>query len=148
METLNASVADKAAIKAIMSALVDAWNVHDAKTYAALFTEESDFVNVMGLWMQGRSEIERGHAQVFATFLSESHLTIQDIQSKFLKPDVAILHCTWEIEGQKSPDGNHSLQSTGVWTAITIRQGNTWKIAALQNTGKVSLANPDLPPIH
>ena len=49
------------------------------KTYAALFTEDSDFVNVMGLWMQGRSEIERGHAQVFATFLSESHLTIKDI---------------------------------------------------------------------
>lgn len=147
METLNASVEDRAAIEAIMNALADAWNVHNAKTYAALFTEESDFVNVMGLWMQGRSEIERGHAKVFATFLSESHLTIKDTQIKFLKPDVAILHTEWQIEGQKSPDGSHSLQSTGVWTAVMVRE-DTWKIAALQNTGRVPLSNPDFSYTH
>ena len=97
MGTLNASVADEAAIAAIMTALADAWNIHDAKTYAALFTEESDFVNVMELWMQGKTEIERGHTQVFATFLSESYLTIKDTQIKFLQPDVATVHSTWEI---------------------------------------------------
>ena len=37
METLNASVANQAAIEAIMSALADAWNIHDAKTYAATY---------------------------------------------------------------------------------------------------------------
>lgn len=144
---LNASVTDEAALKALMSALEDAWNVRDAKTYAALFTKESDFVNVMGLWMQGRTEIEQGHAQVFATFMSKSYLTIKDTQVKFLKPDVAVLHCSWEIEGQQSPDENHSIPSTGLWTAVALRQ-ETWKIAALQNTGRVTLSSPELPPMH
>ncbi|NJK48836.1 SgcJ/EcaC family oxidoreductase [Candidatus Gracilibacteria bacterium] len=143
MSTSSTIFSDETAVQAIMTKFVDAWNVHDAKSYAALFAEDGDFVNVMGLWMKGRSAIEKGHAQVFSTFLSDSYLKITDTQIKFLKPDVAILHCTWEITGQKSPDGNHILQNTGVWTAIAARQETNWQIVALQNTGLIPMSvNP------
>ena len=73
-----------------------------------LLTEDSDFVNVMGLWMQGQSEIERGHALVFATFLSESCLTIKDTQIKFLQPDVSVARVASALAGKELlPHGNH-----------------------------------------
>src|SRR3546814_21022986 len=37
----------------------DAWNRHDAKAYAALFTQDGDVVNIVGWWWKGRDEIER-----------------------------------------------------------------------------------------
>jgi uncharacterized protein (TIGR02246 family) len=133
---------DEAAIKSVMQAFMEAWNTHDAGVYAGLFTEDADFVNVMGLWMKGRSEIEQGHRQVFSTFLSDSYLRIIETTVRFLKPDVAVLHSTWEITGQRSPDGEHSLRDTGVLTAVTIRHNTDWQITTLQNTGLVPLAAP------
>ena len=141
MSTLRASTQDEVAIKANMAAFADAWNIHSAKTLAALFAEDADFVNVMGLWLKGRAEIEQGHAQVFATFLSESHLNITDTQIKFFKADVALLHSSWEIVGQKSPDGEHQLHKNGILTALTTYKNNTWQIVALHNTGTIPLPN-------
>lgn len=141
MSTLRISTQDEVVIKENMAAFADAWNIHSAKALAALFTEDADFVNVMGLWLKGRAEIEQGHAQVFATFLSESHLSITDTQIKFLKPDVALLHSSWEIVGQRSPDGKHQLQRNGVLTAVTTYENGTWQIVALHNTGTVPLPN-------
>ena len=143
MTTSSTTTQTETAIQSVMAAFMNAWNTHDAKTYAALFTEDGDFVNVMGLWMKGRIAIKQGHRQVFSTFLKESLLKITDTQIKFLKPDIALLHCTWEISGQQSPDGSHVLQNTGVWTAIMIQQDD-WKIAALQNTGTIPLNHLDL----
>jgi hypothetical protein len=34
----------------------------------------------------------------FSTFLGESHLVIKETQVRFLSPDVAVLHCAWEID--------------------------------------------------
>ena len=93
------------AIKKNVTAFADAWNIHDAQAIAALFTDDADFINFMGGWMQGRAEIERGHAEIFASVMRQSHMTVTDTQVKFIKPDVAVVHAVWTLDGQITPDG-------------------------------------------
>src|ERR1700745_3587203 len=50
---------DEAAIRNVEKQQGEAWNRHDAKAYAALFTENGDCVNVVGWWWKGRAEIEQ-----------------------------------------------------------------------------------------
>ncbi|MEH2145344.1 SgcJ/EcaC family oxidoreductase [Nostoc sp.] len=142
MSTTETSAKDEAAIKAVIAAFAEAWNTKDAEPLAKLFAEDADFVDVIGRWFKGRTEIKQAHAQAFASFLSDSQMTIIDTPIKFLTPDIAVLHTTWEITKQKSPDGVHRLQDTGVLTAVTTRKENTWQIIAFHNTGTVPI--PDL----
>ena len=45
------------AIRAVMDRFMDAWNHHDAKAFAAVFSEDADFTNVRGVGASGRANI-------------------------------------------------------------------------------------------
>ena len=51
--TMTATGID-AVVSAVVTTVVDAWNRHDMKAYSALFTEDADFVNVVGMHFRGR----------------------------------------------------------------------------------------------
>ena len=40
---------DQETIRDVVAAFEDSWNRHDMETFAELFTEDADFVNVVGL---------------------------------------------------------------------------------------------------
>src|SRR6476646_8967541 len=70
---------DKAAIRDVVGTQqAAAWNKHDAKAYAALFTEDGDIVNVVGWWWKSRAEIERKLTDAYLFVFKESVLTIKD----------------------------------------------------------------------
>jgi len=54
-------------IETVVSAVVDAWNRHGMKAYAAQFTEDADFVNVVGMHFRGRPQIEAVHIDLHRT---------------------------------------------------------------------------------
>src|SRR5207253_8297114 len=53
----------------------EAWNQHDAKAYAALFTEDGDLVKVVGWWWKGRPQIEQKLTDAYIFVFRESTLT-------------------------------------------------------------------------
>ena len=48
MQTAQPTTDAKAQIANVVAALADSWNRHDMVAYAAQFTEDADFVNVIG----------------------------------------------------------------------------------------------------
>jgi ketosteroid isomerase-like protein len=56
---ISAQSTDEAEIKAVAMGQGETWTRHDAKGYAALFTEDSDVINVVGWWWKGRDQVER-----------------------------------------------------------------------------------------
>ena len=56
---------DEAAIRALEARLPEAWNRHDAKAFASVFTEDGDCVNIVGWWWKGRAEIEKKLTDAF-----------------------------------------------------------------------------------
>jgi hypothetical protein len=52
----------------------------------------------------------------------------------FLKPDVALVHATWEWPGFPLPAGKEAKDFKGIITMVMVKQADTWLIRAVQNT--------------
>jgi uncharacterized protein (TIGR02246 family) len=132
----GAQTADEAAIRAVATRQGEAWTRHDAKAYAALFTEDCDVVNVVGWWWKGRTELERKLTAAFAYVFSQSRLTITDVQVRLLSPRIALAHARWTMTGARTPPGVPEPRA-GIQTLVLTRQGAGWLIAGFQNTHSV-----------
>ena len=132
--------ADTAAIRTVQARQAETWNAHDARAYAALFTENGDVVNVVGWWWKGRPEIAEKLTAAFAFVFRDSTLTITDTTVRFLTPQIAIAHVTWTMTGARTPPGIPEPRQ-GIQTQVLQKVGDKWLIAAFQNTHAV----PEMP---
>jgi uncharacterized protein (TIGR02246 family) len=134
----------------------EAWNRHEAKAYASLFTENADCVNVVGWWWKGRAEIEQKLTAAYAFVFRESVLTITHVDVRLLTPTVAIAHVNWTMTGARTPQGFAKVQQ-GIQTETLMKSDQKWLIAAFQNTTSIpetpfaqgpppSTANPSVSP--
>jgi uncharacterized protein (TIGR02246 family) len=132
---------DKAAIRdVVQTRQADAWNKHDAKAYAALFTEDGDCVNVVGWWWKGRADIEKKLTDAYVFVFKESVLTIKDVEVRFLTPEIAVTHVRWTMTGARTPKGLPEPQQ-GIQTMTLQKQSGQWLIAVFQNTNAI----PEMP---
>jgi uncharacterized protein (TIGR02246 family) len=123
---------DRAEIRSVALRQGQVWG-HDAKAYAALCTEDCDVVNVVGWHWKGRAEVERKLTGAFQTMFRDSKLTITEVETRFLRPDVAVAHARWTMVGAKAPPGMPEPRH-GIQTLVFTRQSGRWLIAAFQNT--------------
>lgn len=133
--------ADEAGVRAVASGFVDDWNRHDMKAFAALFAEDADFVNVIGLRWRGRAEIQKEHEALHATRMKSSHLAAVETSVRFLRPDVAVVHVRWELTGDTGLEGTPLPPRKGVLMHVIVKTRDKWLITVSQNTDIVPLPN-------
>jgi uncharacterized protein (TIGR02246 family) len=131
---------DETAIRALETRQQEAFNHHDAKALASLFTEDGDLVNVVGWWWKGRVEIEKKLTDAHVYVLKESTLTITGVDIRFLTPEFAVAHVRWTMTGARTPAGVPAQQQ-GIQTHLLQKRGGQWLIAAFQNTNSL----PEMP---
>ena len=127
---------DEAQVREVATQQGDAWNRHDAKAYAGLFTEGADLVNVVGWWWKGRAEIERKLTVAYAHMFKDSTLTITEVQVRFLAPQIAVAHARWTMVGAKPPPGVPEPRE-GLQTLILKKHAGHWLIDVFQNTNAI-----------
>jgi uncharacterized protein (TIGR02246 family) len=127
---------DEAEIRNVETRQQEAWNHHDAKAYANLFTADGEVVNVVGWWWKGRAEIEKKLTDAYAFVFRESALTISDVQVKFLTPEIAVAHVKWTMVGARTPKGIPQPQQ-GIQIQVLQKQAGKWLIASFQNTNSI-----------
>ena len=127
---------DELAVRNLEKQQGEAWNRHDAKAYAALFTEDGDCVNVVGWWWKGRAEIEKKLTAAYAFVFRESVLTITDVNVRFPAPEMAIAHVRWSLVGARTPPNYPKVQQ-GIQTQTLQKQNGKWLITAFQNTNAI-----------
>lgn len=131
-----AQTMDDAAIRELQARQADAWNRHDATAYANLFTEDGEVVNVVGWWWKGRSQIESRLTDAFAFVFRDSRLTIADVQTRYLAPDLAVAHVLWTMSGAKTPTGIPEPRE-GIQIEVLKKINGKWLIYSFQNTNSV-----------
>ena len=136
----NSRERDETEIRKVETLQQEAWNRHDAKAYAYLFTENGDCVNVVGWWWKGRAEIERKLTDAYVFVFRESTLTVKDVDIKFLAPEIAVAHVRWTMVGARTPKGIPEPQQ-GIQVQVLQKQAGKWLIAVFQNTN----ALPEMP---
>ncbi len=130
------------AIRSVVDRFMDAWNRHDAKAFAAVFSEDADFTNVRGIGASGRAQIEAFHAPVFATIFGKSHQEYTDIKTRLIRPDVAAVDVHWEMTGVMDTQGNPRPNREGLLNFVMTKNAGQWEIVVMHNLDTSSLPPP------
>lgn len=133
---------DRAAAQALSTALIEAHNAHDAAALGALFTDDAEFVNIVGGRQTGRTAITKGHAAAFQGPLAGVVLALGGLDAKRIAPDIVLAHAEWD-RSQGPGAGPRTLPpGSGLFTMVIALEGDgTPKFAALSNVQH--LAKPD-----
>lgn len=120
-------------VESIAHRLIEAWNRHDARAFAAAFAADAEFTNVFGMQATGRGKIEEFHAPIFETMFKDSHLSVERVRSRLVRPDVATLDLRWSMTGARDPLGNEWPRRRGLISVVATRDDDEWSIATMHN---------------
>ena len=142
---MNDNAAARGEIEKVLTALQESWNRHDVPAYAAMWQEDADFVNVLGMYLKGRAALQAELEFLHADFFRDSQVRLTRRQIRFLAPHIALVHVWWEMTGARglpirNPDGSRS----GVFTHLMVSTPEGWRFAATQNTENAPM--PGAPP--
>lgn len=127
------------AVRRVVADFAEAINRGDTKSFAALFTEDADFVVIAGKSLKGRNEIATYHAGLFTGDFQDSHLGVTSVSVRFLRPDVAVARAAT----RRTENGGKAMRTSFPMFVLT-KQGEPWLIAAVQNT---LTSGPPVPPV-
>jgi uncharacterized protein (TIGR02246 family) len=125
---------DEEAIKKVIMEMTDAFNEHDAKRLAQVYTANADLVNVYGTWLNGAAAIEKGLSAMFENIIKGATLKTLDIKIRFINPGVAIGHVTNELREEAGPNGQKTPPQHERSLRIFVKDSSKWQVAAFHNT--------------
>jgi uncharacterized protein (TIGR02246 family) len=115
----------------LASRFVESWNHHDMVNFAELFHNDASFVNVTGLLMKGREEIELRHAATHAGPFQTSTLQMQIEDARQIVPGILVAHLRSSLHGDaRDPSGERQT----LFTFVLEFREDRWRIVAAQNT--------------
>src|SRR3954454_9743607 len=122
----------------IVDAFAAALNAKDAEALGALFSDDAEFVNILGMRMHGREGIVAGHAWAFAGPLQGRVIDFDAVDELQVTDDVTVVygHCVRRrlpdapVEGL--PDG------TSVLVFVLRRGADGWRAVAATNVTEAS----------
>ncbi|UWQ18560.1 SgcJ/EcaC family oxidoreductase [Jannaschia sp. M317] len=121
---------------AFVPAFVAAWMARDGAGLGALFAEDADFVNVVGIWWEDRAAIARAHGYALGSFFADTRLVAGRVKIRRMN-DVAVIHARMALTGQVAPDGTRAGPRTAILSFVLTRQGDGWLAVSAQNTDVV-----------
>jgi uncharacterized protein (TIGR02246 family) len=122
------AMSDEEMIQKIAGDFEAAWNAGDAQAIANLWTLDGDSIGPEGFVSNGRNEVQIRYAQGFEGVYKGTNVSITTSSIRFLQPDVAVVDGTYEITGIKDADGNDMPNIKGLFTNISVKEGDSWLI--------------------
>jgi uncharacterized protein (TIGR02246 family) len=117
----------------------EAWNAHDAKAFAAAFTEDADFTNVFGQNFISRNAIEEQHARIFSTIFKASSITEMKKRIKMISDEIAAVDVNWNMIGAVDMHGNPWPNRKGLLVLVMKRENDNWLILMMHNMDLLQL---------
>ncbi|MGH9689717.1 MAG: SgcJ/EcaC family oxidoreductase [Candidatus Acidiferrales bacterium] len=130
----NSAAGEEAAVKQTVNSFFDAFNKHDAHALAANFTEDADFINVLGVTTQGRKGVDEHYTTLFSDRFKDAHRTFSLKSVRFITPDVAAVTMEYELSGTKGPGGAEAPPAKGLYDWTLVKQNGRWLIATLHES--------------
>ncbi len=130
------------AVRQVAEEVGEAWARLDAKAMGAHYTEDADYVNIMGLVLEGRKAIEVRHAEIFTTVLRGSHASFEVRSVRMLAPGVALADVNGAVMDIKTPPTGLTLDADGAVRSrikhILIKKEGAWRVVSSQTTQVVA----------
>jgi uncharacterized protein (TIGR02246 family) len=115
-----------------------AWNAGDGSAWSADFSEDADFVNILGQLFEGRAAIAERHRQVLAGPFSGSQCVIKVRRIGALTANVLVIETVHEVRGFPALPPGVRATSVGLLQTrmkyLAVRRNDRWQFVAAQNT--------------
>ncbi|REL24117.1 SgcJ/EcaC family oxidoreductase [Rhodohalobacter sp. SW132] len=118
----------------IPARFTEAWNERDADKIAAIFDENAEFVNVVGIWWHSREEIRKAHDYGLRVIFNESTLITGKVTVKKLSSTVAVVHARMILKNQSNLEGKTPGGRQTIFSFVVHKKGEEWSCASAQNT--------------
>ncbi len=142
--TLAQSKTDEEVVGKLPQDFCDAWAKHDGHALAKIMAEDVDFVTVATTYLHGRADFEAFHVRLLGGRFKDSTITVLKTTTRFLRSDMAVVHWSWKIEGDKNPDGTARQPRYGMMTLVAEKQNGNWLVIVGQNTNASLGIPPEL----
>lgn len=110
-----------------------AWNARRADWLASLFVADADFINVVGIWWENRSDIQQAHDYGLRVIFNKSALKVGKVKVKWLSDDCAVVHARMRLSGQ-TPKEHWAGLRQNMFLFVLQKQGPYWLAVSAQNT--------------
>jgi uncharacterized protein (TIGR02246 family) len=116
-----------------------AWNRHDAKAWVSDFSDDAEFINILGMSLQGRAEIERRHDEIFRTIFARSRVVVKTRKVRLLGATAALAETDYELRDyDRLPPGIRATDNDGTLRTrlkyVWEQRPEGWRIVSAQNT--------------
>ena len=136
---------EEEAVHRLPQAFCDAWAKHDGHELAKIMADDVDFVTVATTYLHGRPDFETFHVRLLSGRFKEAMITPLQTTVRFLRPDMAVVHWSWKIEGDKNFDGVRRPEPRyGMMTMVAEKRSGTWLVVVAQNTNAILGIPPEL----
>jgi uncharacterized protein (TIGR02246 family) len=126
--TETAPMSDEDMIRARTDEFEQAVSSGDVKAIGALFVEDSDLVDQAGVMHHGRAAIEERYQKLFDGPYKGAQANLEVTSIRFVRPEIAIIDGTYELNGMKSPDGLPLGMIRGMFTNVSVKQNGQWML--------------------
>lgn len=136
--------ADEEAVGKLPQEFCDAWAKHDGHALAKIMAEDVDFVTVATTYLHGRMDFETFHVRLLSGRFKDSTMTVLKTTTRFLRQDMAVVHWSWRIEGDRNADGTPREPRFGMMTLVAEKKMGNWLVIVGQNTNAILGVPPEL----
>jgi uncharacterized protein (TIGR02246 family) len=120
---------ESAAIRKVVAGFEEAWNTHDMKALEKLFSEDAEFINVVGMHWRGRKAIVAAHAAYHETIFKNHRIKTDTVEIRTLGEGHAIAVATLTGDSFKTPDGQVIPMRQHRLTYVLTKGSDGWKIS-------------------
>lgn len=116
-----------------------AWNANDNVTYASVYTDDADFINIRGQVFTGRAAVAQLHGMIFAGPFKGSTIKVTTRLFKLVAPGLAVVDTDQEVTNFAFLPPGIVPTSTGLLVThfkyVAAQQADgSWKFVSGQNT--------------
>jgi uncharacterized protein (TIGR02246 family) len=129
----------------IPALFVEAWMQRDAGFLSSLFSEDAEFVNVVGLWWHNKEDIRKAHAFGFEKIFGDSNLRLMETTVKKLDDHIALVHARMRLRNQTPSNENENPSiRQNIFSFVVRKLNDTWICESAHNTDIVPGADTNL----
>ncbi len=126
--TAESGAAQRRAVLAVLTQLETGFNTGDAKSLAACWTENGEFVGPSGTRADGREDIQKQFQEAFAAHRTASKLKIHVNHVRLVGENLALVEAVPEVKSAADTGG------APVSAFVLVKQGDRWLIASARET--------------
>jgi len=130
---------DDLAIRATVQQMLVNYKDHKFQDMASYTTPDVSWVNIVGMYWQGRSQVQQAHQAIFDAIFNGVAFTPHDLTIQRITADVAVVRMRCDVGAFYPPDGvNRGVNKQGdnqdMLMLVMAKQKGKWLLTAGQNT--------------